>query len=656
MTEEGQASNRISMLLTMLSRLKVNTSQHTSLSKDLNPSECEFTQEPGSLEWGSPEEAYSEISVSPDNSETILRNDNTEDPPSLKLGANFQQSSPPLIVGTREQASSVLHNSTEETGQVEQPSKSPPVCGNMETDPHWSQESLPQTPVYSFIKGTTVSKENEMKLKRGPTPPKPPRSKLKLQGCKHDVDRKATYEAEEMLNKDNHITKKDMESRFFGSHENPTSKSTQSLSDVGNSSRRDSSVSDPVCPREAGMYIKKAQESPEHEAEVIDCDSASFNIQKKVKSENNMETFAQNLKANLKEKNSPETQSVSSEEENELPDRSQHYPKEESTSAVQVRLQRTFTLRDFTFALEPINLLEEILIGEEWANFLPVKDEPPQAEARNQSQMEKPINGVEEFVTGKECASFLPVKDRTHQAEDNVYSKAQKSCHLNDDIQSQNLVINQDKSTDQKQSATIQSEKDQVNIGHLHVGQLDGANQEKRRQGEKDSSIFVVPKALISNCAIKQQKPDVPQKDHKDHVYDFIEVLMFPNNITKKPKSKDFPPLDLSAVKSLGVLDSSALKSRILLSRKRKHRPPKLRKKGKSEVTQNFKTFMDCSYDHSTSSPTESPQASSMFPSSVFYSLPQSSVAPVSVTPALNEKKEKAKEAGGKLKIWKLKT
>ncbi|MCJ8730302.1 hypothetical protein PDJAM_G00182910 [Pangasius djambal] len=76
-------------------------------------------------------------------------------------------------------------------------------------------------------------------------------------------------------------------------------------------------------------------------------------------------------------------------------------------------------------------------------------------------------------------------------------------------------------------------------------------------------------------------------------------------------------PLDLSVVESSGVLNNSALKSRIQLSKKRKHQPPGKRKKGKTQ--------MDFLRQHSASTESfQSPPSShtSVFASSKFYILP----------------------------------
>ncbi|KAK1791899.1 hypothetical protein P4O66_013874 [Electrophorus voltai] len=369
------------------------------------------------------------------------------------------------------------------------------------------------------------------------------------------------------------MAKKDLDgSVFFETHENTTSKSTQSVSDAENS-RIDGSLSDQ--PRKSNMYFRQAQATPEQEAALLamDYNCTSSKMQKQ------------------------ET----------------------------VLNYWTFTLQDFTLTLEPINLLEEVLIGEEWSRFLPVKSGPPQGEANNQSQMEKTINVLEEALIGENCASFLPVKDRPIVIE-NDYSQRVNTSHFSKDSQSQNLVITQDKSTDKEQSVSSQSEKGQV---------------------------------LIINSGIKHKKPEVPENEHlmDDHEYAVVDVLIQPNSKQNKRNSKDFLQLDLSVVKSRGVLDNSALKSRIYLSKKRKHRPPKLRRKGKAEAAQNFKTI-DSLSDSTTSSPLEFTRTSAVFASSIFYSLPHSSLFPdseVSLTPALGDKKQKAKERGRKAKIWNLK-
>ncbi|KAI4881226.1 hypothetical protein NFI96_033464 [Prochilodus magdalenae] len=212
-----------------------------------------------------------------------------------------------------------------------------------------------------------------------------------------------------------------------------------------------------------------------------------------------------------------------------------------------LQILRAFTLRDFKLNLEPINLLEEVFSGEEWARFLPDKESLSEADINSQPQPEI-----------------------SKQLDEVLY---------------QNLDTKQDISKNKDQS--------QPDIGQISDIPSDKVIPLRQRQGQSDSIIFAVPKALISNGAVKQRKSEVPQHDLSDEedVYDFVEVYMLPKeDPLHMSKAKDLP-LDLSAVKSLGMLDNSALKSRIHLSKKRKHRPPKKRKKEKSKATPKSKFY-----------------------------------------------------------------
>ncbi|KAF4090704.1 hypothetical protein AMELA_G00054040 [Ameiurus melas] len=246
-------------------------------------------------------------------------------------------------------------------------------------------------------------------------------------------------------------------------------------------------------------------------------------------------------------------------------------PKLRNLNNVHVQLQRNFTLKDFRLDLEPINLLEEICSGQEWAKFLPVKDSPPQTDAKD-------------------------------------YSQTEDSNHSNDDdIGSQNAVMKLDLSADKEQSE-ISS-----NPASITDSQVDSVVQVKR--GTSDSPFSALPETPIRNVTGTQSTSNVSESvQFKGGENDLMVVYMYDENDLTNVKDM---PLDLSVVKSSGVLDNSALKSRIRLSKKRKHRPPGKTKKG--NFIKGFFRQRSASTE-SSDSPTSS--HASVFASSKFYTLP----------------------------------
>uniref|UniRef100_A0A3B1IU53 Uncharacterized protein n=1 Tax=Astyanax mexicanus TaxID=7994 RepID=A0A3B1IU53_ASTMX len=202
----------------------------------------------------------------------------------------------------------------------------------------------------------------------------------------------------------------------------------------------------------------------------------------------------------------------------------------EKSSHDKSRGTSTCTLRDFKLNLEPISLMDELFTGDEWTKFLPVKEKQIQEETTDQSQTES-------------------------------------SCQSNE-TQSDNSVIiqNHQPSEDKDQS---QSEADQTSVSDRALDEV----REVQPRPTPNKPIYAVHKSLISNGAVKQKKCELPQYEHStdDDVYDFVEVYMLPKN---NAVVKDLPDIE-----SIGVLDSSALKSRINLNKNRKHRPPKKKKK-----------------------------------------------------------------------------
>ncbi|CAM4482015.1 unnamed protein product [Leuciscus chuanchicus] len=207
-----------------------------------------------------------------------------------------------------------------------------------------------------------------------------------------------------------------------------------------------------------------------------------------------------------------------------------------------VFLNRTFTLKDFKLNLEPINLMEEIFTGDEWLSYLPSKTSPAE-------------------------------KDTSDQPMTYDVLQTEKDTQLNIPL----LTPQQDQSEDIKNSQGDVSDAQQDNVAKvysdLHLRQ--------------DANTFAIPKALLTTNAIKQMASGIDCKSKKsDDIYDCLDLYIIPKNDfpLMKRKSSDAPPMDFSAVKSIELLDNSALKSRIRLSKKRPHKPPKKVKEEKSNA------------------------------------------------------------------------
>ncbi|XP_036430268.1 uncharacterized protein DDB_G0284459 [Colossoma macropomum] len=678
MTEGRQAIHTSSVLQSMLNRLKsnekvkppgLNTSKWYIHPKDTDQSTCEVTVD--KLESDFPRRDCSETTNDPQSLESTVRNAADEEiTRNDTLGTDCQESrSSPSVLPEyerRKYTSNHLHDLMKEEqdpetnkGQLErenvraEPGPEEETSGaeshfNSVKDSLTQELSLSHGPKQlslpflgpSVTKGKTVSMTEP-----GPTPSTPPLSNE----CHLSFERDGKPKTQEPSVKDKHVAEQGLDS--CKTFENPISRPARSVSDpIRSEMRSDRYLSVPnSCSMadmdKADMHFAQANQIPKQTAmlkadilEPVDYDGSK--TQKKVKTEN----IIQKLAARLKEKNSQEqnsssrtnhddeeeARSVTSMEQAEPPVKFQPSPplspKEENSTAVHVRLQRTFTLRDFTLNLEPINLLEEVLTGEEWARFLSAKESPPQAETNAQLQTE--------------------------------------SSGQSDDVQSHGLVIKQKLSTKKDES---HSDVDEISVSDIP---LDKGSQSRQRQDKPHSVIFAVPKALITNAAVKQRRSEVPQYEpsNDDDVYDFVEVYMLPKEEPlNKSKAKDLP-LDVSAVKSLGVLDNSALKSRIHLNKKRMHRPPKKRKKEKPEEFSKFYTSctpVDLPHHFRASTTSSSIQSfttstSSAIASSVFYTnftnrTPScDSEAPIASTPA--DEKQKAKEKVLKPKLWRLKT
>ncbi|XP_060728946.1 uncharacterized protein si:dkey-9i23.6 [Tachysurus vachellii] len=190
--------------------------------------------------------------------------------------------------------------------------------------------------------------------------------------------------------------------------------------------------------------------------------------------------------------------------------------KQRNINRMPVQLQRTLTFNDFKFDLGSMDLLEEICIGEEWAKFLPVKDSPLETDAKD-------------------------------------YSQTEDSHDSDDDIGSQNAVMKSE-AGDREQSEITPSP------ASITDSQVDRVIQV--RDETSDSPISALPKTPIRHVTGPQRISDQPKYEpFKDDENDLVVTYVYDKNCLMKDM-----PLDLSVVKSSGVLDNSALKSRIQLS------------------------------------------------------------------------------------------
>ncbi|KAK2909080.1 hypothetical protein Q8A67_004917 [Cirrhinus molitorella] len=206
-------------------------------------------------------------------------------------------------------------------------------------------------------------------------------------------------------------------------------------------------------------------------------------------------------------------------------------------------LDRRFTLRDFKLNLEPINLMEEIFTGDEWLNYLPSKEGPTE-------------------------------KDTSDQLMTNEVLKLEKDIQKTVPLP----TLEEDQSEDIKENQDSVSNPQEDNVAKTN-SELDV------KQVKKDADVFAIPKALLTNNAMKQLSGIDSGSNKKDDIYDSVDLYIIPkNDIPAKKRKASDAPLDFSAVKSFDLLDNSALKSRIRLSKKRHHRPPKKHRKVKREM------------------------------------------------------------------------
>ncbi|XP_071024734.1 uncharacterized protein [Oncorhynchus clarkii lewisi] len=256
------------------------------------------------------------------------------------------------------------------------------------------------------------------------------------------------------------------------------------------------------------------------------------------------------------------------------------------------RFQSSFS--SFKFNFSPISLVDEILTGEEWSPFLSIKDSSAPSLSVYQSEAASQHGGDEGDQLKTEPELRLP-NDVQHNHEDIGHS-LYEDVHFSQS--SSNEIV--DNQSDNRQQ--------EVNINDT------GA----------DAIAVIKPKILLDNDAAEESELDHSRPISKD-IHDSKSPI--------RNQSKDH--LDFSCVKSLGVLDSSAQKHKINLSKKRKHRLPGLKTRKTFKIRRTAIKAPEIKFlkpsPPPTLSPTSLPSSSSscsspsyVFPSSVFYSIPPS--------------------------------
>ncbi|XP_056591208.1 uncharacterized protein si:dkey-9i23.6 [Triplophysa dalaica] len=210
-----------------------------------------------------------------------------------------------------------------------------------------------------------------------------------------------------------------------------------------------------------------------------------------------------------------------------------------------IHLKRTFTLKDFELNLEPINLMEEVFTGEEWLPYLPSKTSSPQKDAGKQAMPDDVVHPDKD--TELHVPQMTSEQNQTEDGNENLSDVKQDIINENDET----------------------------------ISELDNERKDNRNLLEREvvpnARIFAIPKALLSNAAQKQRPRRISNEiNTSENVYECMDTFLIPKNdfLLMERRSLDVY-LDFSTVKSLDLLDNSALKSRINLSKKRHHGPPK---------------------------------------------------------------------------------
>ncbi|KAI5617484.1 hypothetical protein C0J50_23036 [Silurus asotus] len=284
----------------------------------------------------------------------------------------------------------------------------------------------------------------------------------------------------------------------------------------------------------------------------------------------------------------------------------------------------TFTLNDFRLDLEPINLLEEVCTGDEWARFLPVINPSAHPDAKDDSQREDSHNSSDDIGP---CNAVIKLARSADKEQSEISSSlvSVTDSQIDSVIQTRQETSPKESpfsdlpKTPQKGFAVAQMpdllEYEQLQENYFMVVYVhDKTDLTKVKDLPLDLSVV---KPLVTNTASLQMISEVTESYSNDH--DFAEktvlskndqlsieaklmdvhhdlsyvqtsvrnaaalstILKVPecsSNDNDKPQLRDVP-YDFSLVKSSELLEDSVLKYRISLGKKRKHRPPGKKKR-----------------------------------------------------------------------------
>ncbi|XP_071759041.1 uncharacterized protein LOC139914584 [Centroberyx gerrardi] len=198
------------------------------------------------------------------------------------------------------------------------------------------------------------------------------------------------------------------------------------------------------------------------------------------------------------------------------------------------------------------------------------------------------INLVEDLLSGKEWSQFLSIKQSPSPPLPLIQSDAEDATQPSLYVQS-NPGPDVDLPPDVFECKHADTEEEPI---YEYMDLSDTNITAESQTNVRRQEVRGLPKILVDREACEMSP-------RTKNVYDTVEFI---------PPLLPDRHIDFSAVKSQGPLDSSVQKYRIRLSKKRKHRAPRLRHRSR-EI-----------FSHSSYS--TSPQQ--LFPTSIFYNIPTS--------------------------------
>ncbi|KAG2455198.1 TB182 protein, partial [Polypterus senegalus] len=211
---------------------------------------------------------------------------------------------------------------------------------------------------------------------------------------------------------------------------------------------------------------------------------------------------------------------------------------------------------NFDPGLSPINLVDELFVGDDWSQFLPEK---------------------KELVSVKSCPAVAEEKEEEEEEETLGPDTTDQSFHGIPEYEMKRSRSGSSCSSDHPQSLEV-DESEQSPLEDLEGMKQEPSEMEEEREANTDdeegeeeerSSMDHIPDPEADNNQSETLIETMEDTSHPEEEEEILSPVSPDAEVTPS-----LPPLDLSSIERSEMLDNSVYRNRANLNRKRGHRAP----------------------------------------------------------------------------------